>query len=596
MKFFICFFFLFPSFAQALKIIASTDKKTIAINESLVFTINIYSDKKPENLDIPVLAQLNDFYLLEQWSSQESSISIINFKKERTNTFRQSYRLQPKTTGTLRIESLTVRANKQTFQTKTLFITVIQKNKTPPTHSQPQIPSILPNPFSSPHSVFDIFNSSHPREVKRKKNVKLKLSVNKSSVYKAEMIKADWIILQSSGSVRYEFFKNPSLTGFWKEELKNKKINSFLGTQTIDKILYRKTLLDRYWLFPLKTGELSIDPYSIKVNHIFNFHSQKEIKFSSEKKIRVKALPSQGLDDSFTGAVGSFKVQSLIKENSTVVNRPISYTITFEGLGHPRFIKLPPLNFPSSVQTYPPVEKSNFSDSGKGKKEFEFLIVPKKEGILSIPSFTLSTFDPQAEKYVFHKTSAFSISVEKGNSDEESGQTFFEEEPEKNQKNFSFEPLNKFYWPHFVNQKNLMKFWLLFFSFCLFVLSFLYIKNFIFKKEKSLKKKIKQTFEIIEDHLNKKEWKQACNKMIRVNYSILYSTQTKSTSSDWKQALDKLPPSLNRKYAPQFKMLFKKLEDLSFSPQSHSEKEILDKAHHLFEQTKELIDNFLSEL
>ena len=597
MKLFLFLFFLFPSITQALEVTASTDKKQLAVNEFFVFTIKIQSDEeKIEKLDIPDLSNLNDFHLLGQWSGRESSIQIINRRKENINIFLKSYRFQPKTTGTLRIESLKVRANGQIFQTQPIFLTITKEDKNIAPSSPPQSsPLALPRPFHLPKSLFDFFADPFQDENTTKHSIKLELNLSKNFFYKAEMIRADWLILQSSGSIHYEAYKNPSLKGFWKEELKNKVQNPFVGTQLIDKVLYRKSFLDSLWLFPLQTGELTIDSYSIRINHLFGFNSQEEIISSQSRKITVKDLPSQGLDEFFTGAVGSFEVESSIKEQLAVVNQPISYKITFEGLGHPRFISLPDLNFPSSVQIYPPVKNSHFSDAGKGRKEFEILIVPKKEGALEIPSFRLSTFDPVKGEYVFHQTSSFFLSVKRGLDNKESGQTFLEEKKQQ-EKPLSFEPLSLFYWPQFINHKNLTRFWLGFFSFVLFCLFRLYIKHFAFKKEKSLNQKIQQNFKAIEKNINKQDWKKACTQMIHLNYFVLYEIQAKNSSSDWRQALHNLPPSLNKKYAVQFETLFKKLEDLSFSPQTHLEKEAINNVRNLFKQTKTLINSFLSDL
>ena len=123
---------------------------------------------------------------------------------------------------------------------------------------------------------------------------------------------------------------------------------------------------------------------------------------SPKYTVRVKPLPLQGRDASFTGAVGDFKVDFILNESQVSLDQPFSLKIIFRGLGHPRFIRLPTISFPSSVQTYEPVEKSNF-EKGVGTKEYEILILPKKEGELVIPSISLSTFDPTTGQYVLHK-------------------------------------------------------------------------------------------------------------------------------------------------------------------------------------------------
>lgn len=198
---------------------------------------------------------------------------------------------------------------------------------------------------------------------------------------------------------------------------------------------------------------------------------------------------------------------------------------------------------------------------------------------------------------MFHKTSSFSLPVKPGNTgDDEEGETFFETEQEQQKQNLSLEPLKTSYWPQFISYKNLINFWLALFGLLLAGLLFLYIKNFAFKKEKSLRKEIKQNFETIQKLLNKKDWQRACAKMIHVNYTVLYAAQIKSSSPDWRQTLNNLPPSLNTKYASQFETLFKKLENLSFGPEFHSKKSALNEAHLLFKHTKNLIKAFLSDL
>ena len=596
MKYFLLFFFLFPCFAKALKVSANVDKRKVAINESFVFKVKIQSEGgRLSNVYIPALYKLKDFYFLGEGSEQRSSISIINGQRENIKTLFKRYRLQPKKTGTFKIQALAIRIHGQIFKTNPVLITVTNKRKAPSNPSQSS-PFALPTPFQIPKSLFDMFTDPFPKENRKKADIKLQLILNKDSVYKMEMIRANWLVFQSSGSIDYKPYEIPSLKGFWKEEVKNKTKSPLSGTQVIDQVLYRKTLLESLWLFPLQTGKLIIDPYSIQVYHLSAFQPQKEIKSFPSRYITVKELPSEGLNDSFTGAVGSFEVKASLKEKSALVNQPVSYKITFKGLGHPRFISLPPLDFPSSVQIYPPAERSYFSDMGEWEKEFEFLIIPKKLGILNIPSFTLSVFDPKTDQYVFHKTPAFSLHVKQGDTDAEEGETFFKKEQEQQKQNFSLEPLKTSYWPQFISYKNLMSFWLILFGILPISLLFLYVKNFALKKEKSLKKEVKQKFEAIQKLLNKKNWQKACAQMILVNYTVLYAAQIKSSSPDWRQTLKKLPPSLNKKYASHFETLFKKLEKLSFGPEPHSKKSALNEAHLLFKHTKKLIKAFLSDL
>lgn len=587
MRIFFLSFFLFPYCSLALKVQARVDRENLTINETLIFTVDIQSEKNLDDVDISDLSVFKYFHILGEWSNRESSIQIINGQMEKNNILSKNYRLQAKRIGTLRIEPLAVKVDGNLFKTDAFIVNVSEKNRnpTPAPPSLPSQPFSKKNPFQLPGSLFNIFSDPFFHQDKAGDGLKVQLQLNKRTVYKTEMLRADWFILQSSGSIRYELYKLPDLKRFWKEEIKNKKPGSFVGTQVVDKVLYRKQLLNSLWLFPLRSGSLTVDSYSIKASSLISFHSRNKILSSLPKKITVKDLPVAGQGVFFTGAVGFFTVQADIPEKSAVLNQPLSYKIVFEGSGHPRFINLPDIPFPPSVQAYPPVEKSHFFDRGWGKKEFEILLIPKTTGALDIPSWTVSTFDPKSKKYVSHKIPSFSLFVKEGESIKEQSEEVF-----------SFDSLPVFYWPSFINHKNFVNFFLILFGLLAVVLCFFYIKNYKFKKNISVRKEIDKKFTAIQKLLDKKEWQKACTQMIHTNEYLLQSVQIKSFPSGWRQALDNLPPRLSGRYAEQFKDIFKSLESLSFSLESSSEEEALNKTKYLFIQTKNLVKSFFSDL
>ena len=598
MKVLLCLLF-FPFWTQSLEISSRVNKNEVALNETFVFKIDIqYEKENLEKVERPDFSQNQNFYLIKQSQSSQTSIQILNGEMSRTNIATTRYTLQPKREGVFKIEPLIVKVNGQVFYTQEFSIKVTKENqKTPsPTPQQKNFPSFMPDPFSTPNSLFDMFTGPFQDVRTEKGDIKLQFQLNKNSFYKGEMIKAEWFVLKSSKSIGYEVYKIPNLSGFWKEELKNKRSKTFKNTEIINKVLYQKTLLDSFWLFPLKEGKLSIDPYAILTFHKFaefRLRGQGKVKSSPSTAITVKELPTEGLDESWTGAIGIFKVKASLNNQEAKVNQPLSYVISFEGLGHPRFIDLPKLNFPRSVQTYPPVKRSSFSDSGEGKKDFEIIIIPKEEGLLEIPSFKLKTFNPITEQYERQKTPSFSLMVKKGKASLHLGEKFFTKEKESDKTTFLFEPLTKIFWPQFLSHKKLTKFWIFCFAFFLFCILFLFLKRIVRKKEKTFKQKIQKQIKSIEELLKKRDWRKACTQMIHLNYSALYEKQTQDLVSDWRQALENLPPSLNKKYALQFEALLKELESLSFGPKNQNQKEAMAKTQKAFKQTKTLLHSFL---
>ena len=101
---------------------------------------------------------------------------------------------------------------------------------------------------------------------------------------------------------------------------------------------------------------------------------------------------------------------------------------------------------------------------------------------------------------------------------------------------------------------------------------------------------------MIQKLLDKKDWQSACINMIQLGTYVLSSSHLQDSFSDWRQALQALPPSLNEKYSSDFNELFKNLESLSFSPQAQSSDLALKQAKNLFKQIQILINKFLSHL
>ena len=584
--------FLLSSLAfstQALEFQSYVNKTEVALNETLVLSLEFQSsDKMPRglNVEIPALFNLKDFTFLNESQSQKSSLSIINGKREFVQSLIKNYRLQPKALGRFTIAPMTVKVGAQTFQTSAFEIQVLANKK--PSPSQSPFPGFSINPFNLPHSVFDFPDSFK----KTQGDFKFVLDLNKKTLYKSEALKADWLLLSTSKVPRYQSGPVLPPKGFWKEEVKN--INSSVGTKVIKDTLYRTQPVSRLWLFPLKTGSLKVSAHSIQIFSGFSFQSQ--ILSSPERTIQVKDLPLQGRDLNFTGAVGSFQVDfSMPRKEDLSLNEPFSFKISFKGSGHPRFIQLPYLALGSDFQTYEPVQKSSFSPDGLGSKEFEILIVPKKEGSLTFPSITLSTFNPKTEKYVSHKSPSYELFIKKdpNSKNRDSSQSFFEtplKQETESQSDFS-----SFLWPNFLNYTKILLFFKIFFSLFFLVFLFLLGKKLFRNKKQSFHKKISHKIKEIEKKINQSLWQEACIDMLDFLKFILDAFQTEGSSSHWRQALEKLPPSLNTKYAKELEAFFKELEQLSFSSKK-SEAKALQDTKQLFKKIKVLTKELSSQL
>lgn len=595
MNFLIFFLLLFssPAYSSDFSVSAEVDRHKVALNESFTFSVKIKYKKTRPDIRIPDLSSLSDFNVSSQWSGTQTSMSMVNGKTNWTSTYSQHYTLQAKTKGRLRIDSLRINVNGKNFTTNPLFIEVTRATR------QPQNPSGSSNLFSSPSSRFldpllklDPFNIQP--SVPSGKAFKFKMNLNKKLAYVGEMIKADWELWISLGSAQHKDHEMPELKGFWREELAQRGKFKFIGTQVEDTILYRKTLIDSQALFPVKSGVLTIDPYTIKVLSPSGFQWREELKKTKSRRIIVKPLPAEGRGN-FSGGVGSFKVTASLNQTHTKVYQPISFRLRFEGQGHPRLIQMPPLSLPEGLKSYSATHKSKFSFK-KSYKEFETLIVPQKVGMFALPSFVVTTFNPSLKKYVKHKIPPFTFQVAPNLSDTARDQiSFFDESQEVDSATdkIAFWDFIKEKWNAYIKSKDLLKFWIVFYSVLFFIVILIYFIPTRNKIKAILKRKVNHKLKEIKVQMKKNE-KSAPVLLTNLVYFVLSELNPDHSSQEWHKLLENLPPSLYHNYAEEIKKLMQELETLGFTPANSNAKS--RKIQAIFEDLSKLITKMIEKV
>ena len=138
---------------------------------------------------------------------------------------------------------------------------------------------------------------------------------------------------------------------------------------------------------------------------------------TSPIEITVKPLPEEGKPADFSGAVGSFNVRYETKQNDWKTNEATTLKIILEGQGNLKIAKLPKLSLSNDIELYDPVEHSDQSYNG-GKlhsvRTIEYNLIPRKVGVVKIPSLSISYFNPATARYETTATEALSIKVKQG--------------------------------------------------------------------------------------------------------------------------------------------------------------------------------------
>ncbi len=234
-------------------------------------------------------------------------------------------------------------------------------------------------------------------------NVFIDLTVNKLEAYVGEQI-----IMTASLYSRYDIvgLDNPTFpngNGFWSKVIQNPSSISF-SRKTINNKAYLYSPLQKKVLFPQKSGNLTIDPYSIDciVSDGFGFRQAKAVAKSKAKTIKVKPLPTDGKPDGFGGAVGSFTVAASTDKTDLKLDEPLTIKITVTGSGNFQLFEAPKIDLPSAFEQFEPKSTENVNANEKGlsgNKVFSIVAIARQSGSFTIPPVKFHYFDPATKSY-----------------------------------------------------------------------------------------------------------------------------------------------------------------------------------------------------
>ena len=377
MKVFLLTFIINLSIGLGFSATASVDKNRCTIDDIISFKIEFENADSFSNIDISSL--IKDFTVISG-PSQQTSMQWINGKV--TNSRIMSWSLSPKREGRLVIPRLNVQISGKKSATEEIVVFVSQSQKK--------------------ETDLDVFISAE---------------INKESVYIGEQITLTYSIYRRV-ECSIEPFEIPKFPGFWSEELFRPNQIKFKNI-AINGVQYQKGILYKVALFPISGKELEIEPLSLKIQKqkkkkrrgrdpffdpfFDSFFTETETKIlrSKKREIFIKDYP-KSRPIGFTGAVGDFKISTATDTDSINVNEAITFRVIVEGTGNMGLFTIPKMSFADDIDQFPPkenFEKNVFRDELSGKMIWEYILVPRVSGKLSIPPISFTFFNPKIEKW-----------------------------------------------------------------------------------------------------------------------------------------------------------------------------------------------------
>jgi hypothetical protein len=322
--------------------------------------------------------------------------------------------------GTVTIGPARVRVNGRELRTESVGVTVVEAGQgTPLRRPGRAVPRRMPGiPGFDPS---DLLAPSGPQPAGGRNF--LRVVPSKTKAYVGEQITTEWSLHVTERPDKYLTVLEPRTDGFWVEELidPNQRAGLLLSPHIHEGKTYQVATLMRKALFPLRPGRLTITPLEAEIQRVdfFGATLRTERIKTEPVAIEVQPLPTAGQPPHFdSAAVGRFALFAEVDRDHVAVGEAVTLKLRITGQGNLRKLAVPPLPRLSGWKTYDPkvsvkldpVDPTAGGQIG-GSKLVEYLLLPERPGVTTIPPFVLSFFDPERATYLTERSAPVRVEV-----------------------------------------------------------------------------------------------------------------------------------------------------------------------------------------
>ncbi|MBP5642762.1 MAG: protein BatD [Bacteroidales bacterium] len=382
-------------------------KKNVVVGEQFQVSYELSGDgedfKAPNFVDFEIVGG--------PFSSQSSSIQIVNGSTKTTRTHTYSYYLRALKEGEFTIPAATITVDKKKVKSTTATVTVGKNNNV----------------------------SSGASTGSTGKEAFLEAIPNKKTVYLGEQIMLTYKIYYNIPISNLSILKAPSYSGFWTKDVTDN--NGVLQQSSVVRNGqdYHVATIQEIVLIPQKAGTLTIDPLDITCIAQIRTERQRQqgydpfenffgdvmgSSYTNVKKdlksqpinIEVKPLPTADKPSSFSGAVGQFTLTSKIDKTEMKSNDAFTITYSVSGKGNIDLLDIPKPVFPPDFEVYDPKITTNTKNNSygiSGTKTAEYVVIPRVSGEFTINPLEFSYFDPSKGNYVTLTSESYELNVER---------------------------------------------------------------------------------------------------------------------------------------------------------------------------------------
>ena len=382
--------FLFINISQAQNFYSQVSSKKVQVGVpfeySVVFTINTGNYTPPNFKDFDVISGPNQSSSYQNVNGVGSQQIII------------SYGLVAKREGKFTIGPSSTMSGSQKLETEAINVEVVKGNINSNDNETQN---------TSKNSSGDLF---------------IKTSANKNKCYVGEQITILQKVYSRSQIVGFQKFSQPTYEGFYSQAQESSSKGQ-VAIENIDGVSYYTFELFRTIAIANKSGKTILNSIQGDIvirkqttakpknifEQFFGASSYEDIPINTKSKsiaIEILPLPEIGKPESFIGAVGDFNYKVDVTRNELKANDAFNLKMIITGNGNLKLINAPTLKLPDGFESYDPkITESNNS------KMFDFLIIPRKEGVFTLNNLDFSYFDLNSKKYITKSAKIIKINV-----------------------------------------------------------------------------------------------------------------------------------------------------------------------------------------
>ena len=391
MRSFLLYLLLFPLslLSQEVKVLHPTE-----VGQNDYFELKyIVENDDVTNIQLP---RLNDFTILSGPNlSTSSSIMMSGTKVKKSCTTTYTYILEPKTLGTFKIPSAILMIAGKQVTAKSVAIKVVEGNNTAQRAS----------------------NRSQQTPIRNitEKDLFVKTIVSKTKVMEQEALLLTYRVYWKMGVGLSNIYlqKVPDFQGFVTNEIPITALN--VGMESLNGETYKVADRLKYVLFPQQSGKLEITPLTVDCEIVesdpamdafdafFNGRMRSRvIKCKSQKlSIDVTPLPQPQPKD-FLGVIGELTMEGKWIEPTLQAGVAAHYQVFMKGSGNLKLMLAPSIISNGDFDLYDVTtnEELELTEYGhKGKVVYDYTIVPKSAGKLTLTPITGSYYNTNTKRY-----------------------------------------------------------------------------------------------------------------------------------------------------------------------------------------------------